>query len=124
VRLSIDDFGTGYSSLSCLQSFPIDQLKIDRSFVRPLSANGQVLVNAVIGPAHGFGLSVVAEGVEDDAQLAWLAHAGCDYAQGYLLGRPMPLAGLQAHLQTANTMALSTLAMDQSDGIAATAQQN
>ena len=110
VRLSIDDFGTGYSSLSYLQSFPIDQLKIDRSFVRPLPVEGQVLVNAVIGLAHGFGLTVVAEGVEDDAQLAWLEHAGCDYAQGYLLGRPMPLAALQACLQMDSAMALSPLA--------------
>lgn len=115
VRLSIDDFGTGYSSLSYLQSFPIDQLKIDRSFVRPLPTDGQVLVNAVIGLAHGFGLTVVAEGVEDDAQLAWLAYAGCDYAQGYLLGRPMPLTSLQVYLRDVNALALSSLAMDEFD---------
>jgi len=95
VRLSIDDFGTGYSSLSYLQSFPINQLKIDRSFVRPLPESGQMLAGAVIGLAHDFGLTVVAEGVEDRAQLGWLQRAGCDYAQGYLLGRPMPLAALQ-----------------------------
>ena len=95
VRLSIDDFGTGYSSLSYLQSFPINQLKIDRSFVRPLPESGQMLAGAVIGLAHDFGLTVVAEGVEDRAQLAWLQRAGCDYAQGYLLGRPMPLAAIQ-----------------------------
>lgn len=110
VRLSIDDFGTGYSSLSYLQSFPIDQLKIDRSFVRPLPAEGQVLVNAVIGLAHGFGLTVVAEGVEDEAQLAWLEQAGCDYVQGYLLGRPMPLAALQAQIRLAGAVASGALA--------------
>ena len=110
VRLSIDDFGTGYSSLSYLQSFPIDQLKIDRSFVRPLPDEGQVLVNAVIGLAHGFGLTVVAEGVEDDAQLTWLEQAGCDYVQGYLLGRPMPLAALQAQIRSADAAASGAVA--------------
>jgi diguanylate cyclase (GGDEF)-like protein len=98
VRLSIDDFGTGYSSLSYLQTFPINQLKIDRSFVWPLPAGGQMLASAVIGLAHDFGLTVVAEGVEERAQLAWLQRAGCDYAQGYLLGRPMPFSALQARL--------------------------
>lgn len=98
VRLSIDDFGTGYSSLSYLQSFPIDQLKIDRSFVRPLPAEGQTLASAVIRLAHGFGLTVVAEGVEQRSQLEWLQRAGCEYAQGYLLGRPMPLAALRTRL--------------------------
>ncbi|OON60740.1 hypothetical protein B0920_17425 [Massilia sp. KIM] len=98
VRLSIDDFGTGYSSLSYLQSFPINQLKIDRSFVRPLPDGGQMLASAVIGLAHDFGLTVVAEGVEERAQLDWLQRAGCDYAQGYLLGRPVPLSALQAQL--------------------------
>ena len=91
VRLSIDDFGTGYSSLAYLQRFPINQLKIDRSFVRPLPAAGQVLASAVITLAHQFGLDVVAEGVEDEAQLAWLRDAGCNLVQGYLLGRPMSL---------------------------------
>jgi diguanylate cyclase (GGDEF)-like protein len=96
VRMSIDDFGTGYSSLSYLQSFPIDQLKLDRSFVRPLPDDGATLASAVIALAHGFRLTVVAEGVETAEQLAWLRAAGCDVLQGYLLGRPMPLAALQA----------------------------
>jgi diguanylate cyclase (GGDEF)-like protein len=98
VRLSIDDFGTGYSSLSYLQSFPLNQLKIDRSFVRPLPDHGQTLASAVIRLAHGFGLTVVAEGVEKRGQLEWLKEAGCEYAQGYLLGRPMPLEALRAQL--------------------------
>lgn len=105
VRLSIDDFGTGYSSLAYLQTFPINQLKIDRSFVWPLPAGGQMLASAVIGLAHDFGLTVVAEGVEERAQLAWLQRAGCDYAQGYLLGRPMPLSALQARLQEEQALA-------------------
>ena len=96
VRMSIDDFGTGYSSLSYLQSFPIDQLKLDRSFVRPLPEAGATLASAVIALAHGFKLTVVAEGVETAEQLAWLRSAGCDVAQGYLLGRPMPIAALRA----------------------------
>jgi len=95
VRLSIDDFGTGYSSLAYLQRFPINHLKIDRSFVRPLPDAGHALVSAVITLAHQFGLDVVAEGVEDKAQLAWLRDAGCNLVQGYLLGRPMSLPKLK-----------------------------
>lgn len=90
VRLSLDDFGTGYSSLSYLQSFPVNNLKIDRAFVKPLPQAGQPIVTAIISMAHSFGIAVVAEGVEDAAQLAWLADAGCDIVQGYLTGRPMP----------------------------------
>lgn len=94
VRLSIDDFGTGYSSLSYLQSFPLNQLKIDRSFVKALPHSGQPIVTAIISMAHSFGLTVVAEGVEYPAQLAWLCDSGCDYIQGYLTGRPMTFAAL------------------------------
>jgi diguanylate cyclase (GGDEF)-like protein len=95
VRLSIDDFGTGYSSLAYLQTFPINHLKIDRSFVRQLPQSGTTIAGAVIGLAHGFNLTVVAEGVEEPAQLEWLRQAGCDYVQGYLLARPLPLAALR-----------------------------
>jgi len=96
VRMSIDDFGTGYSSLAYLQTFPIDKLKLDRSFVAPLPADGSTLAGAVIALAHSFDMSVVAEGVETAQQLDWLRRAGCDVAQGFLLGRPMPVAALQA----------------------------
>jgi diguanylate cyclase (GGDEF)-like protein len=89
VRLSIDDFGTGYSSLAYLQSFPINQLKIDRSFVQSLPAQGETIIHAILALAHGFGLSVVAEGVEEQRQLDWLREAGCDIVQGFLLGAPM-----------------------------------
>ena len=99
VGLSIDDFGTGYSSLAYLQKFPINQLKIDRSFVEPLPGDGQAMVGAVIALAHRFGLNVVAEGVERHDQLDWLQNACCDYVQGYLTGRPVPLADLQARLR-------------------------
>ena len=101
VRMSIDDFGTGYSSLAYLQTFPIDQLKLDRSFVRPLPRDGATLASAVIALAHSFQLAVVAEGVETQDQHAWLQAAGCDVVQGYLLGRPAPLAALMATLQPA-----------------------
>jgi len=96
VRLSIDDFGTGYSSLAYLQSFPINQLKVDRTFVQSLPVAGHTIATAVIALARGFGLSVIAEGVERPEQLEWLRAAGCDYAQGFLLGRPMPAADLLA----------------------------
>jgi diguanylate cyclase (GGDEF)-like protein len=99
VRISIDDFGTGYSSLLYLQTFPLNQLKIDRSFVQLLPSAGFTIASAVISLAHGFNLSVVAEGVENREQMEWLQRAGCDYMQGYLLGRPMPAAQLLALLR-------------------------
>ncbi|MFL9912440.1 putative bifunctional diguanylate cyclase/phosphodiesterase [Paraburkholderia sp. RL17-337-BIB-A] len=95
IRLSIDDFGTGYSSLAYLQSFPLNQLKIDRSFVKALPHAGQPIVTAIISMAHSFGLAVVAEGVEYPAQLAWLCEAGCDVVQGFLTGRPMSFAKME-----------------------------
>jgi len=94
IRLSLDDFGTGYSSLSYLQAFPVNNLKIDRAFVNPLPRDGQPIVTAIISMAHSFGIAVVAEGVEEPAQLAWLVDAGCDIVQGYLTGRPMSLEGI------------------------------
>jgi diguanylate cyclase (GGDEF)-like protein/PAS domain S-box-containing protein len=92
VRCSIDDFGTGHSSLGHIRRFPIDGLKIDRSFVGELpgSRDAAAVVRAVISLAHSFGLQVIAEGVENEAQLAFLAAQGCDQAQGYRFARPMP----------------------------------
>ena len=94
VRIALDDFGTGYSSLSYLQSFPLDRIKIDRSFIAGLekTEGSLAIVRAVIGLAHGLGLPVLAEGVETAAQLATLAREACDDAQGYLIGRPRPIA--------------------------------
>jgi diguanylate cyclase (GGDEF)-like protein/PAS domain S-box-containing protein len=92
VTLAIDDFGTGYSSLSHLQRFPLDILKIDKSFVDELGndSGGAEIVAAVVKLAHALGLQVIAEGVETEPQLAALAGLGCDFAQGYLFSRPAP----------------------------------
>jgi diguanylate cyclase (GGDEF)-like protein/PAS domain S-box-containing protein len=94
VRISMDDFGSGYSSLSYLQAFPFDKIKIDRDFVINLGRNPQsaAIVRAVIGLGHGLEMSMVAEGVETEQQLSFLADEGCDAVQGYLIGKPLPIA--------------------------------
>src|SRR5665213_3191465 len=93
VRVSMDDFGSGYSSLSYLQAFPFDKIKIDRTFVINLGRNPQSasIVRAVIGLGHGLEMSIVAEGVETQEQLAFLADEGCDAVQGYFIGKPAPI---------------------------------
>ncbi|WP_245323970.1 putative bifunctional diguanylate cyclase/phosphodiesterase [Bradyrhizobium stylosanthis] len=90
IRIAMDDFGTGYSSLSYLQSFPFDKIKIDRSFISNLEAKPQSaeIVRAVLSLAHALNIPVVAEGVETEAQRAFLAHEACEEMQGYLVGRP------------------------------------
>ena len=92
VHLVIDDFGTGYSSLAYLKRFPVDTLKIDRSFVDGLGrdAESEAIVRAVVGLTQSLHLSVIAEGVETEEQLAMLHELGCETYQGYLLSRPVP----------------------------------
>jgi len=92
LRLSVDDFGTGFSSLSQLKRLPVDELKIDKSFILKLdeSEDDVVIVRSTIELGHNMGLSVVAEGVENNASLGILGQYGCDMIQGYYLGKPMP----------------------------------
>ena len=107
VRASLDDFGTGYSSLAYLQQLPVNELKIERSFVRELAheARDQAIVRSTIQLGHSLGLTVVAEGVEDKTTLDLLAGLGCDQAQGYLLGRPMPAAEVRRWLRASDLAA-------------------
>ncbi len=92
VRIAIDDFGTGNSALSYLKAFPLDLLKIDRSFVRGIQSGGTdaAIISAVIAMAHRLGFEVVAEGLESEAQLRFLAAERCDYVQGFLFAKPLP----------------------------------
>jgi len=101
VRVSIDDFGTGYSSLSYLKRFPIDAVKIDRSFVKDITTNpdDSAIAGAVLGMSHAMNLRVVAEGVETREQLDHLASLGCDEMQGYLVSKPVPAEEFEAFLR-------------------------
>jgi EAL domain-containing protein (putative c-di-GMP-specific phosphodiesterase class I) len=91
-RIAVDDFGTGYSSLSHLQRFPVDVLKIDKSFIDPLMGTdtaSSALVTAIIGLAGSLGLEVIAEGIEHESQLHRLVDLGCGQGQGFLMSRPL-----------------------------------
>ena len=109
VRIAVDDFGTGYSSLAQLKRFPIDVLKIDQGFIRdiPQSEDDMAISAAIIAMGHSMGLSVLAEGVETEGQLAFLRERGCDAYQGYLCSRPVPadefVALLRAQAEPAAT---------------------
>ncbi len=102
VGISIDDFGTGYSSLAYLKRLPVDELKIDKSFVANMARdeNDAAIVRSTIGLAHDLGLTVVAEGIEDQATWDLLVELGCDVGQGYYVSRPMPAATLGVWLTT------------------------
>ncbi len=112
VKLSIDDFGTGYSSLAYLQRLPVDELKIDRSFVAATDDGLQessILVRTIVDLAHSFNLRCVAEGVETSSQLRELLGAGCDLAQGYYFARPMDVAPLREFLSSALELPVGVL---------------
>ena len=102
IGVSIDDFGTGHSSLRELQRMPFSELKIDKSFVLDMTINNDsvAIVNSVISLAHHLGLRVIAEGVEDARIWRMLLDKGCDFAQGYFMGRPMPPHEFDAWLKT------------------------
>jgi len=98
VGFSLDDFGTGYSSLSYLQRLPLNQLKIDQSFVAGLQRDrsSEVIVQTIIALGQSLGLTVIAEGVETESQRDMLTRLGCEAFQGYLIGRPMPMVDFEA----------------------------
>ncbi len=96
VRIALDDFGTGYSSLSYLRRFPFDKIKIDKSFVQAQQsdAGAQAILETILAMSSRLNLTVTAEGVETEEQLAMIRRQRCTEVQGYLLGKPMPAAGL------------------------------
>jgi diguanylate cyclase (GGDEF)-like protein/PAS domain S-box-containing protein len=102
VRLAVDDFGTGFSSFQYILDYKVDRLKIDRSFTANCASDttAAAIVRTVIAMAHGLNMTVVAEGVENDEQLAFLHRRRCDVAQGYLFGRPVPMAELEGVIAT------------------------
>jgi diguanylate cyclase (GGDEF)-like protein/PAS domain S-box-containing protein len=108
IGLSLDDFGTGYSSLSYLRRFPLRSLKIDRSFVKAMDTNeGLTLLDAIVAMARSLGLSVVAEGIEDEEQAAALRVLGCDEGQGFLFWRPMTADAVDDLLECARGLAVA-----------------
>jgi diguanylate cyclase (GGDEF)-like protein/PAS domain S-box-containing protein len=106
IRFSIDDFGTGYASLRYLQRMPLDELKIDGSFVRDVltNPNDAAIARIIISLTDNLGVSVVAEGVETDSQYRFLIEQGCEKFQGYLFGRPMPLPEFQASIESVDVV--------------------
>ncbi|HSI33661.1 MAG TPA: EAL domain-containing protein [Tepidisphaeraceae bacterium] len=112
VRLSMDDFGTGYSSLSCLHRFPLDELKIDRSFIANLEgrSDAAAVVQSIVTLAHNLGMGVVAEGLEKPEQAAFLQAVDCDFGQGYLFARPLDPAAAEQVLRAGTTRFVGTAA--------------
>jgi EAL domain-containing protein (putative c-di-GMP-specific phosphodiesterase class I) len=114
VRLAMDDFGTGYSSMSLVKRFPIDTLKIDRSFIRelPEDKEDKAIADAIIGFGKALGLKIVAEGVETDGQQAFLRDHACDEMQGYLFSRPVPAEEIPALFHPSMTATPSLQALE------------
>jgi len=110
VRAAIDDFGTGYCGLRYLSALPVAALKIDKSFIQGMTSNSTAIVSATIAMGRSLGLSLVAEGVETEAQRAFLSEQGCDRIQGYLVGRPMPADELVARLRAEDARSQPRLA--------------
>ena len=105
VRVALDDFGSGYSNLGYLQRFPLDKLKIDKSFVAALGRrhNGGVIIQAIVALGRALGLTVLVEGVETEHQRVLLRLAGCDEMQGYLFAKPAPAKAIDRLLAQAET---------------------
>ncbi len=118
IRVAVDDFGTGYSSLAYLRELPIDELKLDRSFVQPMSEDPRAaaIVRSTIGLAHSLGMTLVAEGVEDEATANHLALSGCDASQGYYYARPLPSHDLETWLDQHELKRQSLLASSPAGG--------
>jgi EAL domain-containing protein (putative c-di-GMP-specific phosphodiesterase class I) len=108
ITLAIDDFGTGYSSLAYLRQLPVDEIKIDKSFVLQMGANhaDETIVRSIIDLAHNLEMRAVAEGVEDSAILSRLGELGCDVAQGYHISRPLPAEGFERWMDSYPSRAL------------------
>jgi len=107
IRIHIDDFGTGYSSLSYLHNFPVDALKIDRSFIAKMTTanENQEIVKTIIALAQNLNLKVIAEGVELNHQLAAVSGLACQYGQGFIFSRPLPPETLEAWIGSARKIA-------------------
>ena len=97
IKISMDDFGTGYSSLSWLSKLPIDTIKIDRSLIINLDNNSKniAIIKSIIAVANSLNIKVIAEGIETETEFATLKELGCDYIQGYLIGKPMTASEFQ-----------------------------